>query len=47
MKQLIVLTASVLLGIFIFELVGGPLTGTVKNVWQAEVDTRTMQEAQP
>ena len=47
MKQLIVLLASVMLGIFIFELVGGPLSGTVKTVWQAQVDSRTMQEARP
>ncbi len=47
MKQLIVLTASVLLGVFIFELVGGPVSGTVKNVWQAEVESRTLQEQRP
>ena len=47
MKQLIVLLASVMLGLFIFELVGGPLSGTVGTVWQSQVESRTMLEAGP
>ena len=47
MKQLIVLTASIMLGIFIFSLVGGPLSSAVGRLWRAEVETRTMREYSP
>ena len=47
MKQLIVLLASVILGIPIASLVGGPMASTVRTLWQNEVEARTMQEYTP
>ncbi|HPX71005.1 MAG TPA: hypothetical protein PL035_02485 [Bacillota bacterium] len=46
MKQLIVLTAMILLGIFIFQLIAGRQDGSVfnevKNVWEMEIEARKM-----
>ena len=48
MKQLIVLVASIMLGIFIFGLIAGPQDGSiyseVKGVWQQEIEARTMSD---
>jgi len=45
MKQLIILAASVLLGVFLFHLIAGDseksMYSQVKNVWQMEMDART------
>ena len=46
MKQMIVLAATIMLGVFLYGLIAGPGEGSiyseVKNVWQHEIDARTM-----
>ncbi|MBQ3921442.1 MAG: hypothetical protein II689_04300 [Firmicutes bacterium] len=46
MKQLIVLTATVMLGIFLFTLIAGSQDGSIysalRGVWVREAASRTM-----
>ena len=48
MKELIVLVASIMLGIVLFSLIAGTQEGSVysdvKDVWQTEVEIRTMED---
>ena len=48
MKQLIILTASVILGIFLFGMVAGSsedsMYSAAKRLWQREAEIRTMQD---
>ncbi len=48
MKQLIVMVASILLGIFLFRMIAGPeensLYSNVKQLWQKELQIRTVQD---
>jgi len=48
MKQLIVLLASVLLGIFIFNLIAGPgkssIYSSVGRLWQQEIKTKSIED---
>ncbi len=50
MKQLIVLLATVVLGLFLFQLIAGKDEGSiyssVKKVWLAEIGQRTMREVE-
>lgn len=45
MKQLIVMVASVMLGVFLFQLICGPqdtsVMSGVKGAWNAEIQSRT------
>lgn len=47
MKQLIVLAASILLGLYLFHLIAGPgpdsIYGSVGNLWRQELQTRTIR----
>lgn len=47
MKQLIVMVATVMLGVFLFNLICGPqqtsVLSTVKTVWNYEIDARTQE----
>ena len=47
MKQLIILTASILLGVALFNLIAGDAPGstksTLKNVWQQEMQYKTLR----
>lgn len=47
MKQLIILVASVMLGLFLFDLICGEQQGsvmsTVKSVWSTEIEARTQE----
>lgn len=47
MKQLIVMVASVMLGLFLFNLICGQQQGsvmnTVKSVWNTEIEARTQE----
>lgn len=51
MKELIVLLASVILGVFLFGLIAGSGEGSVyssvKSVWDAEIQMRTVRDAAP
>ncbi len=48
MKQLIVMTASVLLGIFLFNLIAGggdsSVYSSVKRLWAREIEVHSMQD---
>ena len=48
MKQMIVLAATIMLGIFLYGLIAGPQEGSiyseVKGVWQQEIEARTMTD---
>lgn len=48
MKQMIILAAMIMLGVFLFGLIAGPDEGSiyseVKNVWQQEISARTMSD---
>ena len=48
MKQMIILTATIMLGVFLFGLIAGPDEGSiyseVRNVWQREISARTMTD---
>ena len=48
MKQIIVMAATVLLGIYIFHLVAGPedssIYSGVRRLWQKEINVRTVQD---
>ena len=48
MKQMIVLTAMIMLGVILFGLIAGPEEGStysvVKGVWESEIDARTMSD---
>lgn len=48
MKQMIILAATIMLGVFLFGLIAGPDEGSiyseVKNVWQQEISARTMTD---
>ena len=48
MKQLIILTASVLLGIFLFNMIAGSsddsMYSAAKRLWQQEAQLHTMQD---
>ena len=48
MKQMIILAATIMLGVFLYGLIAGPQDGSiyseVKNVWQKEIDARTMTD---
>lgn len=47
MKQLIVMVASVMLGIFLFSLICGgqqsSILSTIKTVWNYEIEARTQE----
>ncbi|MCF0150504.1 MAG: hypothetical protein HUJ80_03745 [Firmicutes bacterium] len=47
MKQLIVMTASILLGIALFQLIAGPGPGSIYHtagqLWQQELQLRTVR----
>lgn len=47
MKQLIVMIAAILLGIYIFGLIAGPEEGSVRStvgrLWQQEIAVRTAE----
>ncbi|MCR4804173.1 MAG: hypothetical protein K5981_00770 [Clostridia bacterium] len=51
MKELIILIASLLLGLVLFTLIAGPDDGSiysaVKGVWNTEIQVRTQQDGQP
>ncbi len=48
MKQLIVMIAAIILGVYIFGLVAGPGEGSiysgVRQLWQQEIKVRTVQD---
>lgn len=48
MKDLIILIAMILLGLFLYDLVAGPqdssIYSAVKNVWVREAEARTMND---
>ena len=48
MKQMIILAATIMLGVFLFNLIAGPdessIYSEVKSVWQQEIDARTMTD---
>ena len=48
MKQLIVLIATITLGLFLFDLIAGrddsSVYSTVRSVWVKEIGQRTMRE---
>ena len=48
MKQVIVMTASILLGIFLFDLIAGPSEGSIDSqvghLWQQQVTVRTQRD---
>ena len=48
MKQMIILAATIMLGVFLFNLIAGPdeesIYSEVKNVWQHEIGARTMTD---
>ena len=47
MKQLIVLTASILLGLALFGLIAGregSVYSAAKNVWESEADMRVLSD---
>ncbi|MBQ1524900.1 MAG: hypothetical protein IIZ55_07210 [Firmicutes bacterium] len=51
MKQLIIMTASVLLGIFLFGLIAGSgedsVYSSVKRLWNREISVHTLQDGRP
>lgn len=48
MKELIVLIASLMLGLFLFNLIAGEqdtsIYSAVKGVWNTEIRTRTLED---
>ena len=47
MKQIIVLTASILLGLALFSLIAGregSIYSAAKNVWESEADMRVLSD---
>jgi len=47
MKQLIVMVATIMLGLCLFRLIAGPDDGSILNsvgqLWQQEIDMRTAE----
>lgn len=47
MKQLIIMVATVLLGLFLYNLICGPQQGSVmsavRSVWSSEIEARTQE----
>ncbi|MBO5667238.1 MAG: hypothetical protein J6S45_07310 [Firmicutes bacterium] len=47
MKQLIIMVATILLGISIFQMIAGPsedsIRSSVGQLWQQEIEMRTME----
>ena len=47
MKELIILVASIILGVLLFNLIAGDAPGstksTLKNVWQQEMQYKTLR----
>ena len=47
MKELIILIASIMLGLFLFNLIAGEqdssIYSAVKGVWNTEIQARTLQ----
>lgn len=50
MKQLIIMAASIMLGLTLFNLIAGSsddsVYNLVKGVWQSEITMRTMEDGQ-
>ena len=48
MKELIILIASIMLGVFLFNLIAGDtdrsVYSAVKGVWQTEIRARTLED---
>ena len=46
MKQYIVLVSCIVLGIFLFTLITGPISDSVRDLYKNEIQSRTIMEQQ-
>ena len=46
MKQYIILVSCIVLGIFLFTLITGPISDSVKDLYKHEIKARTVTEQQ-